>query len=180
MAGLSVIALRDLAREAMLACGARGFMRFAQSCGGLLVTDAAARCEDGGAALWEELGARGFDCQSDGHLTRITPGDALIEQICTGHCDVRIDWDSPLHPAQALAARLMREKHEPLEDDGRALVLNTARLLWQPQDKVLAGLEDVRATVAVRLREGNRNGFYQAGRLLSNWCQEQTKGDDAR
>ena len=31
MEGMSVTGLRDLAREAMLSCGARGFMRFAKS-----------------------------------------------------------------------------------------------------------------------------------------------------
>jgi len=180
MAGLSVIALRDLAREAMLACGARGFMRFVQSGEGLLVTDAATRCEDGGAALSRALEDAGFDCRSDGRLMRVTPGDVLLERLCAGEGDDGIDWNSPLHPAQAFAARLMREAHAPLEDTGRALVLSAARLLWQPQDKVLAGLENIRAAVAVRMREGNRNGFYQAGRLLCNWCQEQMKGDDAR
>lgn len=180
MAGLSVIALRDLARQAMLSCGARGFMRFAKEGEGLLVTDAAARCEDGGAALYDALEAHGFVCRNGGQLTHVTPDDALLERLCAWEGGTRIDWDSPLHPAQSLAARLMRDTCEPLEDSGRQLVLETARLLWQPQDKVLSGLEDIRVMAAVRLREGNRNGFYQAGRLLCNWCQEQTKGDDAR
>ena len=55
-----------------------------------------------------------------------------------------------------------------------------ARLLWQPQDKVLSGLTELRALAATRLREHDRNGFYQTGRLLANWCLEQEKGDDAR
>jgi len=180
MAGLSVIALRDLAREAMLACGARGFMRFALEGDGLLVTDAAARCEDGGAALCRALEDAGFDCQSDGRLLRITPGEYLLERLCTGEGAVQVDWSSPLHPAQALAARLVREAYTPFDDSGKQLALETVRLLWQPPDRVLSGLEGIRAAAAVRLREGNRNGFYQAGRLLDNWCQEQMKGDDVR
>ena len=180
MAGLSVTALRDLARGTMLSCGARGFMRFAKDGDALLVTDAAYRCEDGGDALTAALGEAGFICQSENRLLLITPGDALLERLCLGESDPIIDWDGPLHPAQALAARLMREERTPLDDSGRRLVLNAARLLWQPQDKVLAGLMDIRALAALRMREGNRNGFYQAGRLLCNWCQEQTKGDDAR
>lgn len=180
MAGMSVTGLRDLAREAMLSSGARGFMRFALEGDALLVTDAAARCEDGGAGLRDALVAVGFTCQSDGRLTLITPTDALLEQLCAGNGDMRIGWDRPLHPAQALAARLLREGYTPLDESGRRLVLETARLLWQPQDRVITGLADIRAEVAVRLRERNRNGFYQAGRLLCNWCQEQTKGDDAR
>ena len=126
------------------------------------------------------LGESGFVCQSDGGLLLITPGDALLERLCAGEDAPCIDWDSPLHPAQALAARMMRERCTPLDHSGRRLVLLTARLLWQPRDKVLAGLQDIRALAAVCMREGNRNGFYQAGRLLCNWCQEQTKGDDAR
>lgn len=177
---MSVTGLRDLAREAMLSSGARGFMRFALEGDALLVTDAAARCADGGAAMREALMAAGFTCQSDGRLTLITPTDALLERLCVGEGYMRIDWDSPLHPAQALGVRLLREEYTPLDESGRRLVLETARLLWQPQDRVLAGLADIRAEVALRLRERNRNGFYQAGRLLCNWCQEQTKGDDAR
>ena len=58
-------------------------------------------------------------------------------------------------------------------------MLSTARLLWQPEDRVLAGLADIRALTAVRLREGNRNGFYQTGALLANWCEALKKGEDA-
>lgn len=177
---MSVTDLRDLAREAMMSSGARGFMRFALEGDALLVTDAAARCADGGMAMRDALMAAGFTCQSDGRLTQIIPTDEMLERLCAGEGDIRIDWDSPLHPAQALAARLMREGYAPLDESGRRLVLDVARLLWQPRDKVLAGLADIRAEAAVRLREQDRNGFYQAGRLLCNWCQEQTKGDNAR
>ena len=179
MAGMSVPALRERARAAMLSCGARGFMRFAQEGEGLLVTDAASRCGDGGAALAAALEQAGFVCRGDGRLTRITPGDALLERLCAAGGEPAIDWESPLHPAQALAARLMREAHAPLSDAGRALVLSTARLMWQPESRVLAGLADIRALTAVRLREGNRNGFYQTGALLANWCETLKKGEDA-
>lgn len=180
MENLSVIALRGLAREAMLASGARGFMRFAREGNALLVTDAAVRCADGGAALRDALCRAGFVCRSEGALTYVTPCDGLLEQLCEGEGEAVIDWNSPLHPAQALAVRLMREAHAPLDDAGRQLVFCAARALWQPQEKVLAALSDVRALAAIHMREGNRNGFYQAGRLLCNWCQEQTKGEDAR
>lgn len=180
MAGLSVIALRDLARDAILACGTRGFMRFSKEGEGLLVTDAADRCTDGGEALKAALSEAGFCCKRDGRLLRITPGDLLLERLCAGEGDVQVDWNSPLHPAQALAARLVREAYTPFDDSGKLLALETARLLWQPRDKALAGLAVIRAAAAVRMREGNRNGFNQTGRLIDHWCQEQMKGDDAR
>lgn len=180
MAHLTVIGLRDLARETMFACGARGFMRFAREGDALLVTDAAARCLDGGEAMREALTLAGFRCWMEGALTLIAPGDALLARLCESAGELAINWDSPLHPVQAFAARLMREQHTPLDNSGRQLVLLTARLLWQPQDKVLSGLAELRALAATRLREHDRNGFYQVGRLLANWCLEQEKGDDAR
>lgn len=181
MENLSVTALRDLAREAMLASGARGFMRFAAQGPALIATDAAARCEDGGAALCRALEAAGFVCRMQGALVHITPGDALLMRLCEGDgCICPIDWSSPLHPAQALAARLMREAELPLTQTGRALVLETARLCWQPQQKVLEGLLPLRAQIARMMREKERSGFALAGRLLANWTNEQMKGDDAR
>lgn len=180
MAHLTVKGLRDLARAAMLHSGARGFMRFAREGDALLVTDAAARCADGGAAMREALGAAGFICRQEGPLTLIAPGEALLARLCESAGELAIDWQSPLHPAQALAARLMREEETQLEGSGCSLVLMAARLLWQPQDKALSGLAELRASAAVRLREHNRNGFYQTGRLLANWCLEQEKGNDAR
>lgn len=180
MAHLTVTGLRDLAREAVFACGGRGFVRFAREGDALLVTDAAARCEDGGEAMRSSLAAAGFICRTEGTLTLITPGDALLARLCQSAGAPAIDWESPLHLAQALAIRLMREEETALTDSGRSLVLTAARLLWQPQDKVLSGLEEIRALAAVRLREHDRNGFYQTGRLLANWCLEQMKEDDAR
>jgi len=50
--------------------------------------------------------------------------------------------------------------------------MDTARLLWQPKEKVLAGLSALRAGIAVRQREGKRSGLYEAGRLLCGWLEE--------
>lgn len=177
---MSVVALRDLAREAMLSSGARGFMRFILEGDALLVTDAAVRCDDGGTAMQEALFAAGFTCKKDGRLIQITPTNALLERLCAGEGRVVVDWNSSLYPAQSLAVRLMREAYTPLEDSGKRLVLLTARQLWRPRDKALEGLAEVRAAAAVCLRKGNRNGFYQTGMLLCNWCHEQMKGEDAR
>ena len=119
--------LRDLAREAMLACGARGFVRFAREGDALLVCDAASRCEDGGDALFAALSEAGFSCRMEGALLMITPGDALLARLCAGDMPLYTDWDDPLHPAQALALRLVREAAAPLTPAGRMLVLETAR-----------------------------------------------------
>ena len=45
MARVTAVSLRNAAREAMLAAGARGFVRFMDS-GALLVSDAVRRCAD--------------------------------------------------------------------------------------------------------------------------------------
>lgn len=178
MAILSVTALRDLAREAMLHSGARGFMRFAREGDALLVTDAASRCADGGAALCDALWQAGFACCMQGGLLHIIPGDALLARLCARNAgDTRVAWDSPLHPAQAFANRLLREADAPLTQQGRRFILETARLCWQAQDQALAGLMPLRAQAARLLREKDRSGFAPAGRLLANWCEEQTKGD---
>lgn len=180
MESLSVTGLRDLARGAMLESGARGFMRFAPEGGALLVTDAAGRCADGGAAMCAALEAAGFICESRGALTLLTPGDALLARLCAGEQLAQADWDSPLHPAMALALRLMREDAQPLSPAGRALVMDAARLCWQPREKALAGLAALRAQIALRLRAEDRNGLYQTGRLLGSWCMERVREENAR
>ena len=173
---MSAAALRDLAREAMLACGARGFMRFAREGGALLVTDAASRCADGGAALCRALEEAGFICLRQEGLTLLTPGDALLAQLCSREDGaIKIDWTCRLHPAEAFASRLMREADTPMTDAGRAFVLDMARLCWQLEDKVLEGLTPLRAQAARLMREKDRTGFACAGRLLGNWCDERTK-----
>lgn len=177
---MSVIALRDLARATMLACGARGFMRFAAEGDALLVTDAAARCADGGSALCCALEDAGFACTQQGKLTLITPGDALLARLCAWEEPApQVNWADALHPAQALAARFLREEKGPLTPAGRRFVMETARLCWQPKEKVLAGLNALRAQAAQLLREKDRSSLAWAGGLLACWCLEQMK-EDAR
>ena len=171
---MNVTDMRNLAREALASCGARGFVRFAPEGGALLVTDAALRCADGGAALADALTAAGFVCRAEGALLALTPGDALLTRLCARpERTVQIDWDGPLHPAQALAAQLMRAPDAALTDAGRALIIETARLLWRPRAQVLAGLPALRARRAALLRERDTTGFAPAGALLANWCDEQ-------
>ena len=176
MESLSVTGLRDLAREAVFSSGARGFVRFAREGGALLVTDAAARCADGGAAMTAALLAAGFSCEREGMLTLLTPGDALLARLCRRMAgEPETDWASPLHPAQSLAVRLMRESELLLTDAGRGFILAAARLCWQPQDKALDGLVQLRAHAALLMRKKDRSGFAPAGRLLANWTDEQMK-----
>lgn len=171
---MNVTDLRNLAREALAACGARGFVRFVPEGGALLVTDAASRCADGGAALCGALAAAGFSCCGEGALLALTPDDALLAALCARtERTVRIDWDGPLHPAQALAAQLLRADALPFTDGGRTLVVETARLLWRPRPQVLAGLPALRAWRAALLRKRDASGFAPAGALLANWCDEQ-------
>ena len=178
MESLSVTILRNLARDTVFASGARGFMRFAAEGDVLLLTDAALRCEDGGIALAKALETAGFVCEPAGALLGIIPGDALIARLCAREGGVAIDWESPLHPAQALAARLMRSDSVEIPDmtaRGRAFVLRTARMLWQPESRVLAQLSLLRAEAAALLREGDRSGLAPAGRLLANWTEERSE-----
>ena len=171
---MNVTDLRNLARGALASCGARGFVRFAPEGGALLVTDAASRCADGGAALVRALAAAGFSCRTEGALLVLTPDDALLAALCAREDrTVPIDWNGPLHPAQALAARLLRADALPLTDGGRALVIEAARMLWRPPAQVLAGLPGLRARAAALLRERDTTGFAPAGALLANWCDEQ-------
>ena len=174
---MNVTDMRNLAREALASCGARGFVRFAPEGGALLVTDAALRCADGGAALRDAVAAAGFVCRAAGALLALAPGDALLSRLCArAKRTVQIDWDGPLHPAQTLAAQMMRAPDAALTDAGRALIIETARLLWRPRAQVLAGLPALRARRAALLRERDTTGFAPAGALLANWCDEQGQG----
>lgn len=170
MAALSVTQLRTLAREAMISCGARGFMRFDERGGALLVTDAGARCADGGEALAAALTAAGFDCRRDGALTYLVPGDALLERLCEGEGPVVCDWSSLLYPVLALAGRLVRTPCCALTQDGRALVLLAAQLCRRAETDGAGAFDPLRAELAQRLRRKDQNGFNQTGRLLANWC----------
>lgn len=174
--------LRGLAREAMLRVGGRGFMRFAQAGDALLVTDAPRRCADDDArrALADALGDAGFLCREDDGLLYLMPGDGLLDALCAalGEKDgaPEIDWNEPLYPAQAWAARLLRVPPEPLDDAGRGLVVDVLRLLWQDERHVLAGLGGVRARAAEMLRQGRRSGMHAAGRMLAAWLQGRQMG----
>lgn len=163
----------------MIQSGARGFMRFSEEGGGLLVCDAAARSADHGEALCAALQKAGFLCRLDGALLYLEPDDALLERLCALRVAPQIDWASELHPVQAFAARLLKEERTEMTPTGRAFVLDTARLLWKPKRQVLRGMDVLRAQAAVLLREGDRTGFARAGALLYNWTIDQRE-DDAR
>lgn len=171
MARVTALRLRDSAREAMLLAGGRGFMRFLPEGEALLVTDAMRRCEDDAARgrLTAALEAAGFACRAQDGLLLLTPDDdVLCAAECGAPCEV--DWESALHPAQALACRWLAEDRQRLTAAGRQLALDTLRLTWQPQDKVLAGLPALRAQAAVMLRCGDRSGLHPAGAILREWC----------
>ena len=169
MAG--VTALRSEAREEILAAGGRGFVRFLAEGDALLVSDAPRR---GGAdALTDALCAGGYEAAERGGLLYITPGTERLLALCKSQPgEIAVDWESPLYEAQALAARLLGEKALELDGGGKRLVLETARLLWQPKEKVRLGLPALRARIAVRLREKQRSGLHEAGRLLCGWLIE--------
>lgn len=174
MAG--VTQLRDAARAAMLDGGGRGFVRFCAEGDALLVCDALRRCADDAAAgrLIAAMEAAGFACASQDGLLYLTPGDALLLALCAGQPDtLALDWTRENYAARALGARLLREAPMLLDDGGQRLLIETARLLWQPEDRVAAGLPALRARVAVRLREGKRSGLHETGRLLAGWLQTQ-------
>ena len=133
----------------MLAAGARGFVRFAEEGDSLLVTDAAARCQDGGEALCAALCSAGFACRQEGSLLYLAPDDALLEQLCALRAAPQVDWESALHPVQAFASRILRAERTAMTPEGRAFVLRTAALLWQPEHRVLAGIAQLRQQAAI-------------------------------
>ena len=170
MARITAIALRDRARAALLSAGGRGFVRFPEQ-GALLVSDALRRCESEAAeqGLKDALWQAGFECYKQDGLLLMTPSDALLENIDCDTC--RIDWDAPLHSAQALAKRWLACERRPLTAAGRQLIIDCLRLTWQ--DRVMDGLRALRAQAAVMQRNGDTSGFYQAGTVLADWCNEQ-------
>ena len=97
------------------------------------------------------------------------PSDALLESMACDACEV--NWDSPLHSAQSLAKRWLACERRPLTAAGRKLIVDCLRLTWQ--DRVMDGLRALRAQAAVMQRDGDTSGFYQAGAVLANWCNEQ-------
>lgn len=183
VSGNPALWLRALAREAVLGAGGRGFVRFLPPGGALLATDALARDVDAAleAPMTAALAAAGFICEPQGALLTMTPADALLLRAA-GECApaVRIDWDGPLAPAQALAVRWLRRPGLPLTDAGRALAAETLRLLWQPRPRVLAGLGSLRVLAAQGLRAGDASGAHEAGCYLGAWLLQEEKNGEER
>lgn len=171
MACVTAVSLRNAAREAMLSAGGRGFVRFMDS-GALLVSDAVRRCEDDAAKqkLVDALDQAGFSCDEQEGLLMIDPQDELLDAIVyDGAFSVR--WDGELYAVQALAARWMRRKRQPLTPAGRQLIIDSLRLTWQ--DHMADGLTLLRAQAAVMQRSGDTSGFCTAGAVLADWCDRQ-------
>lgn len=167
---MSAAGLRSRAREAVIAAGGRGFVRFAPPGCALLATDALRRCTDAQQAkrlicLLEEAG---FICRESDGLLWLTPRDEWLR--CEADEAPAVDWESSRCEQMALAVRWAAAQPQKFTSAGRQLVLETLRLLWQPEDKVLAGLDALRAQAAAMLREGDRSGLHEAGRILYDWC----------
>ena len=173
MARVTALSLRAAAREAMLAAGARGFMRFLPPGGALLATDAVRRCGSDAekTALTSALKAAGFDCCEKNGLLMLTPIDVLLCGVACGEADV-IDWTSPLHRTQALGLGWTRKKKKPLTQEGRQLIIEALRLSWQQPKQTEEGLDALRARAAVMLRRRDDSGFYEAGAVLLDWCDQ--------
>ncbi|MBR5224175.1 MAG: hypothetical protein IKV90_00730, partial [Clostridia bacterium] len=106
-------------------------------------------------------------------LLYITPGETLLLELCGRQkAEIAVCWESPLFATMALCERLLGEAPLELDEGAGQLLMETVRLLWQPEEKVLAGLPALRARIAVRLREGKRSGLHEAGRLLCGWLEE--------
>ncbi|MGN0776628.1 MAG: hypothetical protein ACI4MM_08130 [Candidatus Ventricola sp.] len=174
MARLTALRLRDRAREAVLAAGGRGFVRFLPAGGALLATDAIRRCAEDAArtALADALAQAGFVCEVRGGLLELTPADEVLFSPDCGE-GMAVDWESPLHPAQALAVRFLAKKRQPLTAAGRQLVMETLRLTWQTPDRLLSGLPTLRAQAAVMQRKGDLSGLHEAGALLREFCEQE-------
>ena len=170
MARVTAIVLRDRARAALLGAGGRGFVRFPEQ-GALLVSDVLRRSEsqEAGQKLMDALLQAGFESWQQDGLLLITPSDALLVQIDSASC--AIDWEGSRHGAQALAARWMAKERRALTGAGRQLVVDCLRLTWQ--NRVMDGLRALRAQAAVMQRSGDTSGFYEAGAVLAEWCNEQ-------
>ena len=178
VSGNPALLLRALAREAVLGAGGRGFVRYMPPGGALLATDALARASDAAQAgrLTDALTAAGFVSAPRGTLLGLMPSDALLLRAAGEAAPpALIDWDGPLLPAQALAARWLKKPSLPLTDAGRALATETLRLLWQPPERVMAGLSGLRALAAENLRAGDASGAHEAGCYLSAWLLQATR-----
>lgn len=176
MARVMAVRLRERARLAVLAAGGRGFVRFLPAGGALLATDAIRRCadDDSRVRLTQALAAAGFGCAVRGGLLELTPEDGLLSAP-DGEART-VDWESPLHPAQALARRFGTNDRRPLTPAGRQLILETLRLTWLAPDRVLAGLPALRARAAVMQRQGDTSGLHEAGAVLWEFCAQERGG----
>ena len=169
MAGVTT--LRDAARAAIFSSGGRGFVRFLSQGDALLISDAPRRGESG--PLIAALCEAGFDSALEDGLLLIMPTEARLLALCAQQPEeIRVEWESTLFEKMALCERLLGEPPMPLDHGALRLMIETARLLWQPKDKVIVGLCAIRAMIAVRLREGKRSGLYETGRLLCGWLKE--------
>lgn len=175
MEAVIAVSLRDRARAAMLENGGRGFMRFAPEGNALLATDALRRCEDQTqrTALIAALEGCGFVCREDCGLLLLHPNDEWIGMLQAKAPDIQVDWNSPLHPVQALAARWAAQPAAALTEAGRRLVADTLRLTGLPGGRVTEGLDALRAQAAVMLRSGDRSGMCAAGCVLWDWCEKE-------
>jgi len=163
--------MRQLARETVLACGGRGFMRFADGASALLVCDAARRCRNEAelARIIAALEENGFSVSVRDDLLLISPGDAMLLAL-EAEATTDIRWNEPDYAAQALAARFLKAPQTPLTPAGRALAIESLRLTGRPGEDVLGGLDALRAKAAVMLRTGDRSGMRIAGAVLMTWC----------
>lgn len=165
VSGNPAVALRSLAREAVLASGGRGFVRFLPPGGALLATDALCRAsQEQAEAISAALREAGFACKTSGALLLLTPQDALL--TAAPKTKTTVDWAGGAYAAQALALRWQERPPLPLTPAGRQLVLETLRLIWQPEARVYKGIDALRGRAAVMLRGGDASGLHEAGAYL--------------
>lgn len=165
VSGNPAVALRSLAREAVLLAGGRGFVRFLPPGGALLATDAPCRASrEQAEAIVRALREAGFACETSGALLLLTPRDALLTAV--PETKTAVDWAEEAYAAQALALRWQERPALPLTPAGRRLVLETLRLIWQPRSHVYRGIDALRGRAAVMLRGGDASGLHEAGAYL--------------
>lgn len=171
MARVTAVSLRDSARNALLAAGGRGFVRFCEQ-GALIVSDAIRRCESDAQRdkMIASLDRAGFDCREQDGLLLIDPKDQLLEVIAYDG-DFAVDWDGKLCAVQALAVRWLNRKKQPLTAAGRQMIIGGLRLTWQ--DRLKDGLTHLRAQAAEMQRKGDTSGFQETGAVLADWCDRQ-------
>ena len=168
---LSAAALRDLARDALLAAGFRGFVRVAPAGGPLLVTDAGRRA--GPAGPEDALRAAGFPAErAENGLLFFSPEEGLLRALAeswTGQVPAGFsaEGDGALLPARSLAARLLRAA--PAGEwtaAGWQLLLEALRLP-DPSGNGWPEAETLRPRLARMLREGDRSAMRETGALMA-------------